>query len=698
MPILKKSSAITYMPFEIAQYSLNRTNFLQQYGGGYNTLLAEDEAQSVLYIDGDAHESTSLVPFFEKKPNALNPLRSDVMSMYERNTLLTKYNFANASVQTNINLGQQANEYSKSHNVCLFTHGKAADLTNTTSTALLQSVIINGENYTFYLTREYSYDGGSNYYSQVQQKLVMVQGASLENPTAVVQYVFPTSTGDYSNYPAFSNCAFLYIDTTNRYIYFLNHSRYTTAYWYTMNTLIALKFNVPDLDGELGFASTPIRLIANTATDLVNAPSSTRLNLLNIISFCGIDAFDNLIFVEQYNRGDAGQYPRPAGTGIPANKYWLRFHIVKYAGGSPSVTRKVDLSSSWDIGSTASAWAPGNTPSMLSYPTHFISDSQFPTLKRSILLLPQQEYKIAPIVIEWDSSLDSSNSTNQPFTMAILSPANIQYPQSTTSLDYLNLRYDDVIINTNSIYQSHAGFQKAFISNLNGTKYLTFFTSWKYQRNLDVAESIDTDKLNAICYKLTDLDTTPTLEFIQSFPIQALDYFLTDSDTTLNVIDSNGLSFYSLTPNGWVNTSRETGVFTSMALDSFGRLWAAKISNRDYTQWDQPYSVYNRPFYDPKLELHIIPRTTAITTTVSFQNVNQEYNGVDINNTLLVNAYDNLGQRIQTQVLLSIEGPNMVFQAGGTQLTTTTSAIQDTSVRVVITGPGYVNVTASFVI
>lgn len=697
MPILKKSSAIAYVPFEIAQYSSYRTNFIQQYSNNYNTLLAEDEGQSTLYIDGDAHESTSLVPFFQKTPNALNPLRTDIMPMYERNTILTKYNFANAAVQTNTYFGQTYNEYARSQNVCLLTHGKAADLTNTTSTALLQSVTIGGVVFTFYLTRQYSYDGGSSYYAQAQQKLVMIQGDSLENPTAMVEYVFPQTNGDHSSFLSFPNCTFLYIDETNRYIYFLDHSRY---YYqpYRMNKLIALKFNIPDQDGQLGFDTAPIRLIANTTADLVPAPSYAKQNQLNIIAFCGIDAYENLIFVEQYNRSDANQYPRPVATNVPSNKYWLRFHVVKYNGGSPAVTRKIDLYSSWDIGNIASVWAPGNTPSMLSYPTQFMPDADTPTLKRSILMLPQQEYKIAPIIIEWDSAQDASNVTNNPITMSILDPANIEYPQATTSLDYLNLRYDDVISNANAIYETVAGFQKAFISTLNDTKYLTFFTSWKYQRNLDVAKSIDTDKLNAVCYKLTNLDTAPALEFIQSFPIEALDYFLTDSDTTLNVIDSDGLSFYSLTPSGWVNTSKENGVFTSMALDSFGRLWAAKISNREYTQWDKPYSVYGRPFYDPKLELHIIPRTTAITTSVSFQNINQEYNGVDINNTLLVNAYDNLGQRIQTQVLLSIEGPNMVFQAGGTQTTVTTSAIQNTSVPVVITGPGYVNVTASFII
>jgi hypothetical protein len=217
---------------------------------------------------------------------------------------------------------------------------------------------------------------------------------------------------------------------------------------------------------------------------------------------------------------------------------------------------------------------------------------------------------------------------------------------------------------------------------------------------LDEAMKSNSKKANMICYKVLDLETEPKLQFVNSLPFEALDYITTDNNSTLNVIDKDGLSFYSLSPNGWVLTNKESGVFTSMTFDSFGRLWALKTAARDLTQWETPVIYQGTSFkiHDPKLELHIIPRTSAYTTSIEFTDTDVEYNGVNINNTLKVNAYNALGQRIATTVLLSIEGPNMEFQAGGTQLQVTTSTIQDTSVPVVITGPGYVNVTASFVI
>lgn len=694
MPILKKSNAITYLPNDLAVYTASYKNpFYQQYANGYNSLLIEDEDQSTLYLDGEAYESTSLVPFFEKKPQAFNATRQDISTMYEKNTLFTRDSFASACVQTH-SLVTTQNNYAADNNVCLTTLSKAADLTGNMSTALLQTVTIQGQKFTFYLTRHWPrvlVSAGS--YDSAEHKIIMIQGDSYENATAIAEYSIPLDNAD-SAIPTYT---FLYIDTNNRYIYFLDNARRNGAYTYSQeyfNKVVALKFNIPSLDGVLNFPSAPIVLIHNRATSFVAAPTLPRNNQTSIISFCGVDAYNNLVFMEQYNK--AAPYPR---TATPPNKYWLRFHSVKYSSGAPNATpRTVDISSSWDIGASPSAWAPGHSPSMVSYPTKFIADTTNPALKRSLLVLPQQTYQVAPIVITWDSSLDSSNTSTTPFSMAPLNQANLTYPAGTNSLDYIDIRYDNVVTSASSAYQTIYGFQKAIVSNLAGSTYVTFFTSWKYQVNMDVAKTLATRKVNAICYKLTNLQTAPALEYVQSFPIEALDYFLTDSDTTLNVLDNDGISFYSLTPNGWVNTSREVGVFTSIALDSFGRLWGSKIAGRSYLQWDQPYSVWTRPFYDPKLELHIIPRTTAFTTSVSFQNIDQEYNGVNINNTLLVNAYNSAGQRIQTSVLLSIEGANMVFEDGGTQITVTTSPTLNTSVAVVITGPGYVNVTASFVI
>ena len=73
------------------------------------------------------------------------------------------------------------------------------------------------------------------------------------------------------------------------------------------------------------------------------------------------------------------------------------------------------------------------------------------------------------------------------------------------------------------------------------------------------------------------------------------------------------------------------------------------------------------------------------------------YSGVDISNNLLVNAYDHLGNRIQADIIVIIEGSNMQFtNGGGTQASSTTSTNGDTVIPVTITGPGYVNVTVSY--
>jgi hypothetical protein len=99
------------------------------------------------------------------------------------------------------------------------------------------------------------------------------------------------------------------------------------------------------------------------------------------------------------------------------------------------------------------------------------------------------------------------------------------------------------------------------------------------------------------------------------------------------------------------------------------------------------------------VRLHLLSQVLPYTTSVAFQNTNITYTNVNINNNLLINAYDEQGNRIETSVLITMEGSNIEFDTsigGGTTTIVTTSANTDTVVPVVITGPGYANVSVSF--
>ena len=98
-----------------------------------------------------------------------------------------------------------------------------------------------------------------------------------------------------------------------------------------------VKFNLPSQDGSFSFG-TLTRLYLRPVADNVTVTGVTNEIEEGIISFCGIDAFNNLIFCEQYNRWgtSAPTYPKVA------NKYVTTFIVVSTTS-TPTVARTYDL-------------------------------------------------------------------------------------------------------------------------------------------------------------------------------------------------------------------------------------------------------------------------------------------------------------------------------------------------------------------
>jgi hypothetical protein len=82
---------------------------------------------------------------------------------------------------------------------------------------------------------------------------------------------------------------------------------------------------------------------------------------------------------------------------------------------------------------------------------------------------------------------------------------------------------------------------------------------------------------------------------------------------------------------------------------------------------------------------------------VVFEDTAIAYTGSVLTKNILVNAYNSSGVRIASDVILKISGSSAVFNSNNaTVLSTTTSAIEDTVVALKISGPGFINVSASF--
>jgi hypothetical protein len=654
MALLKKINGLSYQP-NVTDPDTTQPAYFQSYANSTNFALAEDENNSILYIGGNAYDSTSLVPFFDKECRALAPLKKNNYNWYTNSALNTRYPQALAMHDDYIHSDPSQNSIFP----MLLEPSKFSNLDGSTIPSSTKVYEYQGETYTFMLTPEFT---GAAIWRGDEEKISIIVGSDLENPQSII--TSPELLHIQSSYYG-SNISILHVDMENRTIYCLSTRTYDsrsssdTRYHYldyiALN-LFAIPFALPS-DGNpyIGPIDATNLLIPNVGQ------YSASNSILEQILYCGLDAFDNHIFCRINGSADPIEY---------------NFYVINNSSGSASVVRTISL--------TANNYYLNM---MHPYQSQFIYNP-LNKMYESITLTTTQNGTFNPFLIQWDKTLDSSLTTTTPIEFI---PLNID--------DVSSVNYDaaNIFFIAGVRFSFHT---KAIYSVLNNIEYLTILPVFRHNTAVLNAQKNNISALNMHCYKIVRDPSTnlPSLEFVSSTPTTNIDYYLTSNNTVINSIDSEGLSFYSLTPGGWVKTNTEQGVFTAMTYDSFGRTWALEIAGKQQAQWPIRHTYLSGTVVDPELKLHLITNSIAYSTTIEFGTTGQEYAGVTLNNTIKVNAYDNVGQRISTDVVVSIEGSNMTFQDGSTTTTTTTSAIQDTSLPVLITGPGYINVTASFAI
>lgn len=155
--------------------------------------------------------------------------------------------------------------------------------------------------------------------------------------------------------------------------------------------------------------------------------------------------------------------------------------------------------------------------------------------------------------------------------------------------------------------------------------------------------------------------------------------FLNDSKTLLGVIGATAFYVYAWdNVNGWTLTSTIAEAFTSVGRDSTDRIWATSVNSAD---------EYG--------DLHILSSSIPIRITIAAASSTYNYTGSNINSTINVSAYNIDGERLATNVDLTIEGNTMTFSGGALTTTVTTSASGETSVPIIITAAGFSEILTS---
>jgi hypothetical protein len=157
--------------------------------------------------------------------------------------------------------------------------------------------------------------------------------------------------------------------------------------------------------------------------------------------------------------------------------------------------------------------------------------------------------------------------------------------------------------------------------------------------------------------------------------------WLNDSRTLLGIFHKSTfevLAFNNAT--GWEQTALIQEEVFACGRDSLDRIW---------------YTTRNTVRGSAYIDLNLLSPTLPVTVTVTPENTDNQYVGVNINTYINVSAYDTGGSRIAAAVRLVIDSSSVTFTDGTKSKTVTTLTNGELQVDTVISGAGFTNITAS---
>ena len=659
-----------------------------------NYALVEDQNQNKVYFADSTNDSLSLVPEYDRKlrfedsllPNLRHGFANKLIYT-SKPTLLARFNFQSTQADEEL-LGTRLSNHTFKYN---------ADLVDSYNKSNFFVTQANNEQYTFIVlpSQKDGNNQSSNYNTAPGSRVIIAKGDDLSSiDTEYIELVVP----EY-------HFNLLTVDMTNNIIYLLtsmdsyrNVVDSESANTYVTEALYALPFKT--IADDNAFEFEPLKKIIDNRT------YSTRYfyqGKHNSIFYMGQDSSGDLCFsvVEAKSSN--------TGTNVTATQ--LGLHFLKCdAAQLRSVTTYTDLNSSpfetldcFEIKTfaldadpnTAGDYKEDQFNPLWSKGINF--DAGAPDIFWYYLPLFSNTNNLKLLALEWDKgeAIWANAFTLYQDLTSTLSINGGAAGDTTAVMDYPGTHFTNTL-NQGSAYE--AGYQIS-ISNTNKL-HLTF--NYVGKESYDDIYPLKTTKLdNTVSFSI-DVNSPQTLTYENVSVIPSLNSMLIKDYTAnthneLVVLRPDSCAFYFYTAqNGWTKSHSETGTFSEFTLDYLERRWAIKAPlDVDYEEVANEGFMYYRIY---QCELHLLSQVLPYTTSIEFVNTDITYTGADINNSLKINAYDSTGARIAVDVLLSIEGTNMVFSQNPdvVQTVITTSQAQDTIQTVIITGPGYANVSASF--
>lgn len=256
-----------------------------------------------------------------------------------------------------------------------------------------------------------------------------------------------------------------------------------------------------------------------------------------------------------------------------------------------------------------------------------------------------------------------------------------------------------------SPYGANTNYQdKVILYGVTGTSFLKFedttfdADSWSYVADIDgINTATITVTKTAHGLNVGDSITTSGATASSNAPNGVYKVFSATANTFKFITDSN----MSSTPTGsaggtmnvrlgWQTQYRNNIRTRGYGIDSLDRVW---LTSRNSTVG--------------RVTVHLISGSMPSSVNIRLQDYDDTgtdatkyvYSGTNISTNLLVDVYNNLNERIATELTLTINGDTMRFATGDYYTKTiNTSSSATTNVAVVITGPGKNSVTVANII
>jgi hypothetical protein len=659
---------------------------------GNNYGLIEDQNTDTLYFSDSSNDAVNMNPNFNKKILFEDLFATNLSHGFSANLLFTpnkprvvaSYNHESPDHDEEVYSSQYTN----------FTFKNNLDLQNSYSLSNYCEFQIGGTN--FYLFVIPNRDGSDNRPQNTQNNTAPMSRVVLATGTDL-------STAQYIDYTSEKHSFdLLSINPEEQVIYLTglkgpyadeSDAEYLSSNYGTQ-FLLALPFKT--LVNDATFSFSPEKILIEDYSFYAN--TAFKDGYYSSIYYIGRDSADNDSFMVVYNQDV-----------LSTNQVVLKFYKIDYTTleTATTYTNNTDVAlktlNCFQEASIVLDADPSNNNHYArqfnTTPSKFYNfDATTPSVLWAYLPLFKNTGNMALAALKWDKS-QSLWADNFTLSQELLSNVSVAgAPSGDTSGCFKN---PALVIPTLTSYGVSKEAHYSVFMTENNKLHILFNNIGRvlYDAiNPTVTNLYD----NLVSFSVNP--TTPTsISYEQTSNVPCLTSCLLKNYTNSTYTELLVLSpstyetyFYNST-TGWISSHSENVKFSEVVIDGFQRRWGIEtISPSQYTELADHGYMYLRQY---ESKLHLISQVLPYVTSIAFQNTNVTYTNVDITNNLKVNAYDSVGSRIAIDVLVNIEGANMVFDTsigGGTSTIVTTSTNSDTLVPVKITGPGYVNVSASY--